>query len=570
MSPAVPKSAIDVSNPNLETMKPLTPLLTAILGAATLHAQNITPVQPEAIAKWREARFGMFIHWGPVSLTGREIGWSRGSQTPIEEYDNLYKKFNPQDFDADAWVATAKAAGMKYMVLTTKHHDGFCLWDSKETDYDIMATPFGRDVVKELAEACKKGGIAFGTYYSTCDWYHPDFPLTSPGGNKTRATHNLDRYTDYLKAQTRELLSYGPLFTLWYDVPQQFDKARGAGIIDMAREIQPDIVINNRTGHPGDYDTPEQRIGGFQIDRPWETCMTICQQWAWKPDDRMKSLKECIQTLVRTNGGDGNLLFNVGPMPNGEIEARQIDRLKEMGAWLEKNGSAIYGTRGGPWKPSSNMVSTRKGDKVFLHFLRKSSGPISITAPPVAIRSARMLSGPAIEIIVKDDTLGFEIPENSWDDIDTIVELTLEGDSMSIAPLKPSTQSSIPGAKASASVVYANDPAYAAAMVLDGDLDTRWATPEGTKECWLQIDFAAETRFSGIQIEEAYAGHASRVRKFELQKKSGDRWETFHRGGALGAHFKTNFEPVTTTAIRLNILDASEGPTITEVMIQQP
>ncbi|MFM2241385.1 MAG: hypothetical protein RLZ97_240 [Verrucomicrobiota bacterium] len=551
-------------------MKPLKLLLTALLGAATLHAQNITPVQAEAIAKWREARFGMFIHWGPVSLTGREIGWSRGSQTPIEEYDNLYKKFNPQDFDADAWVATAKAAGMKYMVLTTKHHDGFCLWDSKETDYDIMATPFGRDVVKELAAACKKGGIAFGTYYSTCDWYHPDFPLTSPGGKKPRATHNLDRYTDYLKAQTRELLSYGPLFTLWYDVPQQFDKTRGAGIINMAREIQPDIVINNRTGHPGDYDTPEQRIGGFQIDRPWETCMTICQQWAWKPDDRMKSLKECIQTLVRTNGGDGNLLFNVGPMPNGEIEARQIDRLKEMGAWLEKNGSAIYGTRGGPWKPSSNMVSTRKGDKVFLHFLRKSSGTISITAPPVAIRSARMLNGPAIGIIVKGDTLGFEIPESAWDDIDTIVELTLEGDSMSIAPLKPSTQSSIPGAKASASVIYANDAAYAAAMVLDGDLDTRWATPEGTKQCWLQIDFAAETRFSGIQIEEAYAGHASRVRKFELQKKSGDRWETFHRGGALGAHFKATFAPVTTTAIRLNILDASEGPTITEVMIQQP
>jgi alpha-L-fucosidase len=551
-------------------MKPLKLLLTAFLGAATLHAQNITPVQAEAIAKWREARFGMFIHWGPVSLTGREIGWSRGSQTPIEEYDNLYKKFNPQDFDADAWVATAKAAGMRYMVLTTKHHDGFCLWDSKETDYDIMATPFGRDVVKELAEACKKGGIGFGTYYSTCDWYHPDFPLTSPGGKTKRKTHNLDRYTDYLKAQTRELLSYGPLFTLWYDVPQQFDKTRGAGIINMAREIQPDIVINNRTGHPGDYDTPEQHIGGFQIDRPWETCMTICQQWAWKPDDRMKSLKECIQTLVRTNGGDGNLLFNVGPMPNGEIEARQIDRLKEMGVWLEKNGATIYGTRGGPWKPSSNMVSTRKGDKVFLHFLRKSSGPISITAPPVAIRSARMLNGPAIEIIVKDDTLSFEIPESAWDDIDTIVELTIEGESMTIAPLKPSTQSSIPGAKASASVIYANNPEYSADMVLDGDLDTRWATPEGTKECWLQIDFAAETRFSGIQIEEAYAGHSSRVRKFELQKKSGERWETFQGGGALGAHFKTTFAPVTTTAIRLNILDASEGPTITEVMIQQP
>ena len=127
-------------------------------------------------------RFGMFIHWGPVSLTGHEIGWSRGAQTPIEEYDNLYKKFNPTKFNADQWVAIAKAAGMKYIVLTTKHHDGFCLWDTKLTDYNIMNSPFKRDVVKELADACKKQGIAFGTYYSVCDWHHPDFPLTSPGG----------------------------------------------------------------------------------------------------------------------------------------------------------------------------------------------------------------------------------------------------------------------------------------------------------------------------------------------------------------------------------------------------
>ena len=510
----------------------------------------------------------MFIHWGPVTLKGTEIGWSRGTQVPIEEYDNLYKQFNPTKFNADEWVAVAKAAGMKYIVLTTKHHDGFCLWDTKQTDYNIMNTPFKRDVVKELAAACKKGGIAFGTYYSTSDWHHPDFPLTSPGG-KVEARKILDAYTKYLKAQAKELLTnYGPLFTLWFDVPQKFDATRGAGVINMARAIQPDIVINNRTGHKGDYDTPEQRIGGFQIDRPWETCMTICQQWAWKPNDKMKSLKECIQTLIRTNGGDGNLLFNVGPQPTGEIEPRQVERLKEMGAWLAKNSEAVYETRGGPWKPSSQMVSTRKGDKIYLHLLSKADGPVSVPALPVAIKSAKVLNGPAIKTSIADGSLSFVIPDNSWDEIDTIVELTIDGDAMGITPLKPSTQSSIPGAKASASVIYQNDPQYSAEMVLDGDVETRWATPEGTKQSWLQIDFAKETTFNGINIEEAYSDHSSRVKKFELQKKEGSSWTTFHEGDALGAHFKASFAPVTTSAIRLNILDASDGPTISEIQLQ--
>lgn len=535
---------------------------------SSLLAHEILPAAPAAIKNWQDARFGMFIHWGPVSLKGTEIGWSRGTQVPIEEYDNLYKQFNPTKFNADEWVAIAKAAGMKYMVLTTKHHDGFCLWDTKQTDYNIMNTPFKRDVVRELADACKKGGIGFGAYYSTCDWYHPDFPRTSPGGKTNRETHNLDRYTDYLKAQTKELLTnYGPLFTLWYDVPQQFDATRGAGVINMARAIQPDIVINNRTGNKGDYDTPEQRIGGFQIERPWETCMTICQQWAWKPNDKMKSLKDCIQALVRTNGGDGNLLFNVGPQPDGLIEARQVERLKEMGAWLAKNSEAVYATRGGPWKPSSHMVSTRKGDKIYLHLLKKVDGPVTAPALPVAIKSAQLLNGPAIKTSTADDTLSFDIPDNSWDEIDTIVELTIDGDAMNIAPLKPATRSSIPGAKASASVVHQNDPQFAAAMVLDGDLESRWATPEGTTQAWLQIDFAKETAFNGIQIEEALSGHGSRVRKFELLKKDGESWTVFHAGTAVGAHFQASFDPVTTTAIRLNILDAEKEPTISGIFL---
>jgi alpha-L-fucosidase len=549
-------------------------VLSTVLAASSLFAAEpatvvATPVQPAAIKKWQDARFGMFIHWGPVSLKGTEIGWSRGAQIPIEEYDNLYKQFNPTKFNADEWVAVAKAAGMKYIVLTTKHHDGFCLWDTKQTDFNIMNSPFGRDVLKELAAACKKGGIALGTYHSTCDWHHPDFPLTSPGGRVKREKSDIEAYTKYIKAQTTELITnYGPLFTLWYDVPQQFDANRGAGLINLARSLQPDIVINNRTGAKGDFDTPEQRVGGFQIDRPWETCMTICNQWAWKPNDPMKSLEQCLHTLIRTNGGDGNLLFNVGPMPTGEIEARQVERLKEMGAWLAKNGQALYGTRGGPWKPSPTLVSTRKDDTIYLHLLRKSTGPVSIPALPVPIKSAKLLNGPAVTVTAADGSLSFEIPATAWDAIDTIVELTLTGSAMDLAPLSTTTtDAAMQGAKATASVIFGNDPEYAAAKSIDGDSETRWATPAGTRQSWLQLDLAKETTLDGIEIEEAFAHPKSRVLKFELQQKTGGAWVTFHQGKGLGENFKASFAPVTTTAIRLNILDATEGPTLSEIRL---
>ena len=552
-------------------------VLSTVLAASSLFAAEpaavtVTPVQPAAVKKWQDARFGMFIHWGPVSLKGTEIGWSRGAQIPIAEYDNLYKQFNPTKFNADEWVAVAKAAGMKYIVLTTKHHDGFCLWDTKQTDFNIMNSPFHRDVLKELAAACKKGGIALGTYHSTCDWHHPDFPVTSPGGSVKREKSDLEAYTKYIKAQTTELITnYGPLFTLWYDVPQFFDANRGAGLINLARSLQPDIVINNRTGAKGDYDTPEQRVGGFQIDRPWETCMTICNQWAWKPNDPMKSLEQCLHTLIRTNGGDGNLLFNVGPMPTGEIEARQVERLKEMGAWLAKNGQAIYGTRGGPWKPSPNLVSTRKDDKIYLHVLRKSTGPIAIPALPVPIKSAKLLNGPAVTVTAAEGSLSFEIPATAWDAIDTIVELTVAGSAMDLAPLSTTaTDAAMQGAKATASVTYDNQSEYAAAKSIDGDSETRWATPAGTRQSWLQLDLAKETTLDGIEIDEAYAQPKSRVLKFELQQKTGGAWVTFHQGTGLGETFKASFAPVTTTAIRLNILDATEGPTLSEIRLHVP
>ena len=382
----------------------------------------------ESIQKWRDMRFGMFIHWGPVSLKGTEIGWSRGNQVPIEEYDNLYKRFNPTQFNADEWVKTAKEAGMKYMVITTKHHDGFCIFNTKQTDYNIMNSPFARDPVKELSEACRKQGIAFGTYYSVCDWHHPDFPRGSPGGKTRKPNPNLDRYEQYLRSQVQELIqNCGPLLTLWFDVPQEFDAARGQRVVDFVRSLQPNILINNRTGVPGDFDTPEQKIGKFQINRPWETCMTICRQWAWKPDDALKSLKQCLDVLINCAGGDGNLLLNVGPMPTGEIEPRQVARLKEMGDWLRKYGTSIYGTRGGPFRPGAWGASTYRGNTIYLHILQWAGE--SVTLPPIEkkIVSVSVMTGGKADVKQTAKAVEVSVPAADRQELDTIIVLTLDG-----------------------------------------------------------------------------------------------------------------------------------------------
>ena len=416
------------------------------------------PPAAERVEWWRAARFGLFIHWGPVSLKGTEIGWSRGgerrgykshgTEIPVEVYDNLYKQFNPTNFNADAWVATAKAAGMRYLVFTSRHHDGFSEFDTQADDYKITSpdSPFRRDVVKELADACHRAGLRFGLYYSQPNWHHPDAFS--------------DRHTNYLaflKTQVRELLTnYGPVDILWFDGLGKSAKDYDAEALNtMARKLQPRILINNRDGLAEDFDTPEQVIGKFQNDRPWESCITICNQWAWKPDDQMKSLQQCLETLVRCAGGDGNLLLNVGPMPDGRIEPRQVKRLEEMGDWLGEYGETIYGTRGGPWKPSKSIASTRKGNTIYLHLLGWHGQTVTLpNIPRTIIRSSVLTGGIArVHQAARRISIHIEAPAARLADhgaelllpqgtkrsnpsqIDCILKLELDGSALDVAPL---------------------------------------------------------------------------------------------------------------------------------------
>ncbi len=393
-----------------------------------------------AIGDWQSLRFGMFIHWGPVSLKGTEIGWSRGKEAPIQEYDELYRRFDPVHFNARVWVATARAAGMKYIILTAKHHDGFCLWNTETTDYDIMQTPFGRDVVAELAAACHATGMPFGVYYSIADWYHPDYPLGSPGGKTEKPDADMRRYTRYLHNQVGELIgNYGPLLTLWFDGEWEapWTHERGVKLYEHCKSLQPSILVNNRVDKgrqgmegstsdrekfKGDYETPEQRVGVYQPDFPWESCITICEQWAWKPNDDMKSLQTLVHTLVQIAGGDGNLLLNVGPMPDGRIETRQAERLMKMGEWLDDYGASIYNTRGGPFDPGNWGASTHRGDSIFVHVLRNAGGRLVLPPLDEKILRATTWEGEPVQYKQGKKNIRLDMPEIP-DSFDSIIVL---------------------------------------------------------------------------------------------------------------------------------------------------
>ncbi len=404
-------------------------------------AQN-SETDIELLESFQNMKFGMFVHWGPVSLRGTEIGWSRGKEVPIAEYDNLYKEFNPVKFDAEDWIKTLKAAGMKYFIITSRHHDGFSLWPTAYSDYNIESTPYGKDVLMEMKKACDKHGILFGTYYSICDWKHPLYPLGSPGGNTKKETGDMAKFVPLIKAQTKELIEKYQSRIMWFDGEweEPWTHEMGLDLYDHLKGLNENILINNRVDkgrkgmegitisdeYAGDFATPEQRIGNYDIEQPWESCITLCTQWSWKPDDTMKSTEECLFTLLKTVGGGGNLLLNVGPMPDGRIEPRQAERLKEMGKWLEKYGESVYETTGGPYKPTDWLTSTRKDNTFYLHLLNYNKEQVVLPFPDdIQITGCSVLKGKKLDYQQQTGNLEIMLPASNKKMV-TVIEVTLE------------------------------------------------------------------------------------------------------------------------------------------------
>jgi len=392
---------------------------------------------------WREARFGMFIHWGLYALPagtwkGEQIPgigeWiMHRARIPVAEYETLAAQFNPIKFNAREWVSIAKRAGQKYIVITSKHHDGFCLFDSQVTDYTIVkATPFGRDPLKELAEECARQDIKLGFYYSqTQDWHHPGGDGNDWDYTPSRAA--FDGYIDnYVKPQVRELLTnYGPLVLIWFDTPKGITQDQSQSLLGLVHELQPNCLVSGRLGNAlGDYaSSGDNRIADATVDTDWEVPATINDTWGYKTyDHNWKSTEDMLHKLVDIVSKNGNYLLNVGPTAEGIIPQPSVDRLSSMGTWLEANGEAVYGAKAGPVQGLGWCRTTSKPGVVYLHvFDWPQGGTLRIPSLGAAVMRATWLGDPETNLSVTAGSNGLTVqgPGAAPDEVDTVIALTL-------------------------------------------------------------------------------------------------------------------------------------------------
>jgi len=423
-------------------------MLTALLAVGTLTPASLayepTPENLEAREWFQDAKFGLFIHWGVyAALADGEWVMHRERMT-IPEYERSADLFNPVKFDADEWVAMVKDAGMRYITITSKHHDGFAMWATRQNDWNVVdRTPYGRDILKQLAEACRKQGVKLFFYHSQLDWHHLDyFPRGRTGQHSVRPDEgDWGSYLDFMDAQLEELLTgYGPIGGIWFD--GMWDKKdaewRLRKTYDMIHRLQPAALVGSNhhvAPFPGEdfqmfeKDLPGQNSAGFNeagvSTLPLESANTMNTSWGFNAaDSRHKTRKELLHFLIRAAGANANLLLNVGPRPDGTIQPVHRERLAEMGEWMRKNGESIYGTRGGPIPPRHWGVTTQKGSRLYLHALEPEDGLVAAPRFGKEIVSAKLLAdGSAVRFEKQDWGWVVFLPEEMQDPTDTIVVL---------------------------------------------------------------------------------------------------------------------------------------------------
>ena len=370
---------------------------------------------------WQESRFGMFVHWGLYAQLGRHEWVMNRERIPVDEYEKLAETWKPKRRPAREWARLAKKAGMKYMVMTTKHHEGFCLWDTQQTDYNAVKHGPGRDLVQEYVDACREFDLKIGFYYSLMDWHHPDGARCAKNEKARR------RFIDFTHGCVRELMSnYGKIDILWYDVswplqsPELWESAK---MNRTARRLQPDVLINNRSQLPEDFGTPEEHVTAAEEGRAWEACMTFNGSWGYMPCAiDWRPAREVVNMLRTASGGYGNLLLNIGPAPDGSVPPEATERLVPVGKWLAKNGEAVYGKldrTGGRLEGVNTGDWTLRGDTAYFWCSKWPGGELAIGGIRTALKKASFLhNGERIKFKqTKDRLILQDLPKSNPDKI---------------------------------------------------------------------------------------------------------------------------------------------------------
>jgi alpha-L-fucosidase len=503
-------------------------------------AAAAAPGSEDRTAWWRDAKFGMFIHWGPYAVIGRHE-WARHRyEIPQAEYDKYARAFNPVKFNADAWVDLAKNAGAKYIVITSKHHDGFSIYRSKVSDYDMEITPYKGDPLRMLADSAKRKGMRLGFYHSIMDWHHPDYvPKRAwevPGQPSRKSNDdpggNIDKYIEFMKAQIRELLTeYGPVATMWFDGEWEHTLAEmhSDEVFDMIRQVSPSTLINDRIykrqpGNRADHGTPEQFVPATGEKGPdgkpilWESCVTInTDSWGYnKYETEFKTPRDLIRMLVEVVSKGGNLLLNVGPKPDGTIQQEFVTRLNAMGDWIKVNSESIYGTTASPFTrlPFFGRATT-KGNTIYLHvFQWPKDGVLRMPGVKNNVLSASLLASPGSKLSTRrdgDDVL-ITLPATAPDEISSTVRVVLEGAPNIVAsPTRPDASGVFDLGVASAEIETRFEQRAKKENLLGHVYLTHWSRPDDVPVWQIQVPQAGR-----YKVEIMYAAGGIENKTFEI------------------------------------------------------
>lgn len=539
----------------------------------------------ERMQWFRDAKYGQFIHFGAYSEAGGEY---KGKRTQYAEWlminlgiskedyaNDIAKEFNPTEFDAEEIVSLAKDAGQKYMVFTSRHHEGFSMYDTEIRefkDYELMsyANYKGKDPLEELAKECKKQDIKFGAYYTIYDWHDKS---QSNYGDKIDPAQK-EEYKTRMKGQLRELIEEYDVEMLWFDGewPSWWTKEDGQEVYRYLRTIKPSILVNNRVGKrhedDGDFGTPEQEIPSGGLNYDWESCMTLNNTWGYnKYDNNWKSPNTVIENLVDTTSKGGNYLLNVGPDDLGSVPKGSADVLREAGTWLSEYGDSIYGTNRTCFNKLPNGVrATTKDGKIYLHVTKWQ--PENIIKIPKLVNEINSMNimGTDIDVNFTDmkDGISIETPDYKGNKYDTVIEIDVEG-----IPQQVESEINVNLATKATDVVasnyYRNDTKYSGKKAVDGDESTRWATDDNTKQATLDLTFAEPITFNKASFKNFISG-TNKVNGYNIEYWNGEEWIVGYTGGLIDTTSEVMFDPITADKVRLNITNGS-NPSIYEFQL---